>query len=243
MSLSDLKKEIASSETPSLATGMFPVIDAGHGGVDPETGKYTTGNAKRHHFTDEEGNKTFEILEGVVNRGIAQKLIDLMNQYEIPYMENTAYTHVDVPLKDRVKLANEEYSKNRNVYFLSIHSNAITTESPGPGSLKAKGFEIFTSKGQTKSDQLADIAAKWYKKDFPDFKFRQDMVDGDADKEADFYVLRKTACLAFLVENLFFTNEEEAEFLLSEAGQMRIATCFFKVVKEIYETQSNGILA
>ena len=240
--LSALKKAIANSENDSIGSGMFPVIDAGHGGVDPKTKEYTTGNAKRHHFTDAEGNPSYEILEGVINRGIAQKLIDLLKQFNIPYLENTVYTHQDVSLKDRVRFANEEYATNKNVYFLSIHSNAVATASPGPGEPKARGFEIFTSVGQTKSDHLADIAAKWYKKDFPDFKFRQDMVDGDADKEADYYVLRKTACPAFLVENLFFTNETEAQFLLSEAGQMRIATCLFKTVKEIYETQSNGIL-
>ncbi len=66
------------------------------------------------------------------------------------------------------------------------------------------------------------------------------MLDGDEDKEKErqsetFYVLRKTKCPAFLVENLFYDNKFEAQFLLSEAGQRRMARCLFLTVKEIHQ--------
>ncbi len=244
VSISSHKKALAKSEAKPNPTGLIPIIDAGHGGLD-KNGKYLTAPSKMYTFNDLEfdypgGVKRNEIYEGVINRNIAQMLIELLDENKIDYYERTVKTIKDESLGDRVRFANEKYKEDRNAYFLSIHSNAGPATGKGEGS-KARGFEIFTSKGQTKSDQLADIAAKWYKKEFQDFKFRQDMVDGDADKEADFYVLRKTACPAFLVENLFFNNPEEAEFLMSESGQMRIATCLFKIVKEIYETQNNGL--
>lgn len=254
-SFTDMKKAIAQSEEKPNPTGLIPIIDAGHGGIDPKTKKYTTAPSKMYEFLDDKGNPdkrfldpkgnpTNAIYEGVVNRSIATMLIELLEENGIKYYEQTVSSVADISLKDRVAFANDTYRSNRNVYFLSIHSNASgIVPSPGVGSARARGLEVFTSVGQSKSDDLADIAAKWYKKEFPDFRFRQDMTDGDDVKEENFYVLRKTACPAFLVENLFFDNSNEADFLMSEAGQMRIATCLFKIVKEIYETQNNGILA
>ena len=73
------------------------------------------------------------------------------------------------------------------------------------------------------------------------FRFRKDLSDGDLDKEENFYVLKQTHCPAILVENLFFDNRKEAEFLLSDAGQTQIAMTLFEAIlateKEIiYET-------
>jgi N-acetylmuramoyl-L-alanine amidase len=60
------------------------------------------------------------------------------------------------------------------------------------------------------------------------------MTDGDDDKEKNYYVLKNTNCPAFLVENLFYDNKQDAQFLLSTQGQTRIARCLFNTVKEIY---------
>lgn len=228
------KKVLAGSEKDGPFDGMVPIIDAGHGGLD-RNGDYVTAPSKMYEFgTRDDIEQT--IYEGVVNREIAKKLITMLDDAGIGYYQQTVDHHKDYKLRERVSFANEVYQKNPKTYFLSIHSNAAGVASPGPGS-KAEGFEIFTSKGVTKSDELASIAAKWYKKEFPKFKFRRDTSDNDDDKEADFYVLRYTACPAFLVENLFFDNKKEADFLLSESGQMRIADCLFKIIKEIYETK------
>lgn len=97
---------------------------------------------------------------------------------------------------------------------------------------------MYTSIGLTKSDELANIASKWYKRLFPEFPFRESKTEGGEykNKEAAFTVLTKTICPAFLVENLFYDNLDEAKFLLSQEGQQRIATCLFEIVKEIYRT-------
>ena len=72
---------------------------------------------------------------------------------------------------------------------------------------KAHGIEIFTSKGQTKSDELATIVFNSIVDFFPDEKYRMDKwSDGDVDKEANYYVLKNTKMPAMLLEMWFFEN-------------------------------------
>lgn len=182
------------------------IIDCGHGGM--KNGKYTTAPAKMHKFPE------FTIYEGVINRLIGQKVVESLRASRIDYAVVSDPIE-DNSLESRVRTADNVYAKDKRSIYLSIHSNA------GGGS----GFEVFTSPGQTKSDKIADIFCKGYASSFPDFKLRRDLSDGDGDKEADFYVLRKTDCPAILVENLFFDNETEAKFLLSSIGQTKIAKC------------------
>lgn len=190
------------------------LIDSGHGGM--YKGKYLTAPSKMHVFQD-----GLTVYEGVINRIIANKLADLLKNAGIDHRlihdgEN------DDSLAVRVSRADAEYAKDKRCIYVSIHSNA------GGG----RGFEIFTSRGQNKSDKVAGIFCEVYRTHFPDFHFREEQVDGDADKEADFYVLRKTDCPSLLVENLFFDNRREAEFLMSEGGQTKIAECLFDCIKE-----------
>jgi N-acetylmuramoyl-L-alanine amidase len=193
------------------------LIDAGHGGLRPD-GSYTTAPAKMHkhpHFT---------IFEGEINRKIAALVIDGLIAAKIDYAK--VYDAVeDTPLELRVSLADAIYAKDKRAIYLSIHSNA------GGGS----GFEIFTSPGQTKSDKIANIFCEIYQKHFPNFQFRSDKSDHDDDKESSFFVLRKTDCPSVLVENLFFDNLKEAEFLISESGQEAIADCIIAAIKKCEE--------
>jgi N-acetylmuramoyl-L-alanine amidase len=195
------------------------LLDAGHGGM--KDGKYTTAPAKMHVFDD---GLTF--YEGVNNRAIVHKLklILLLNgiEHELVHEHDR-----DTPLKERVAFANSLYVKDKRCIYLSVHSDAMPDGAHGKGS----GFSVFTSKGQTRSDLIAEIFCTIYQDELRQFKFRKDLSDGDADKEEDFYVLQKTNCPALLVENLFFDNRKEAEFLLSEAGQSKIALTLFKSIQ------------
>lgn len=191
------------------------LIDAGHGGM--KNGTYTTAPAKMFVFPD-----GLTIYEGVVNRQIAHRVEAKLEGLGIDYHQ--VYDAIeDDPLSARVKIADNIYAQDKRAIYLSIHSNA------GGGS----GFEIFTSPGQTKSDKVANIFCETYQKLFPDYPFRKDLSDGDDDKEAPFYVLRKTDCPALLVENLFFDNRREAEYLLSEAGQQKIADCLVACIQNV----------
>jgi N-acetylmuramoyl-L-alanine amidase len=189
------------------------ILDAGHGGIDPK-GNYTTAPAKMHRFPE------FTIYEGVINRAIQGILKAELKTLGIDHAI-VAHEYEDTPLNNRVALADQIYRKDKRAVYLSIHSNA------GGGS----GFEVFTSPGQTRSDQFAKVFCASYKKHFPDKNLRSDHSDGDADKEADFYVLRKTDCPAVLVENLFFDNKEEAQYLMSRLGQVSIAKCLLDAIK------------
>lgn len=201
---------------------MRVILDFGHGGITEE-GLYTTAPDKMYSFPD-----GFTIYEGQINRLIGYKLTVLFNKYKIEY-DIVSEPVVDTPLRDRVRRADSIFALNKDAWYLSIHSNA------GGG----RGFEIWTSRGQTKSDLIADIFANQYIKHFPEKPYRKDSSDGDYDKEAGFYVLRKTDCPAILVENLFFDNREEAEYLASVSGQQAIANCLMdgvmEVKKELYE--------
>lgn len=189
------------------------LLDAGHGGLDVDK-RYVTAPAKMHRFPK------FIIYEGVINRFITHQVQKRLDALGIDYAIVSDRVE-DTPLSIRVARADAIYAKDKRAVYLSIHSNA------GGGS----GFEIFTSPGQTKSDKIADIFCETYQKHFPSFPFRSDKADGDADKEADFYVLRKTDCPAILVENLFFDNQKEAEYLLSEDGQREIAKCITEAIQ------------
>lgn len=190
------------------------IIDCGHGGLID--GKYVTAPSKMHTFHD-----GLTIYEGVINRAIGSKLEKLLQDASIKFFSLNTHDQKDMPLSVRTDKINE--ISTIHDWVLSIHSNA------GGG----KGFEIWTSVGETYSDSLADIIAAHYKANFPQFKFRQDMSDGDTDKEANFWMLRKTKYSSVLVENLFFDNYTEAKYLLSEEGQSEIAKTLFNAIKEI----------
>lgn len=194
------------------------VIDAGHGGMDM-AGKYTTDPKKNKKFTFPDGHTVYE---GVINRNIARLVEAHLKARGVLFVR--AYDNVqDWPLLKRVKVANDLHTTNKPVIYLSIHSNAG----------KGKGFEFFTSKGQTKSDKVADVFINTYMNRFPQFPMRVDKADGDLDKEADYTVLTETKCPAVLVENLFFDNRAEADYLESDSGQSAIAGAIVEAISII----------
>ena len=99
----------------------------------------------------------------------------------------------------------------RNVVYVSIHCNAA-----GNGDwMNARRWSIWTSKGQTTSDVIAEriyeaALDKWGKAGV-----RSETSDGDHDYESDFYVLRNSWCPAVLIENFFYDNKEDYEYLCS----------------------------
>jgi N-acetylmuramoyl-L-alanine amidase len=202
-------------------SNYYWIIDAGHGGV--RNGMYVTAPAKMYRFPD-----GYSIYEGVVNRLTAKALCAKLDEAGIDY--GLVYDEIeDTPLHKRAALVNTIYTKRPNAISLSIHSNA------GGG----KGSEIFTSIGQNKSDIVADYFIREYKK-MP-FTFRADTTDGDHDKEARLYMVgyldngvwKGPKCPAILVENLFFDNRLEAEFLNSPFGQEEFAKTMFNAITKI----------
>lgn len=192
--------------------------DSGHGGlVADSSGKlvYTTGMRKRYKHDD--GS---EALEGVINREAEAKLIEFWNADGRPWVDISS-GNLDIPLDIRCRLANDLYRSYKykyNCLYLSFHSNAG----------KGTGIEVFTTRGQTKSDEYATIWIDCLEDEFPEFKFRKDLSDDDSDKEADFYVLRNTAMPAILGEFLFFDNYLDWQHLQSHDIMTRYALATYK---------------
>lgn len=211
------------------------LIDEGHGGV--VDGHYTTPKekSKQYTFSPVEG-EALTIYEGGVNRAIGRKVKAMLVLAKIDYF-SMAHASEDTPLRERVDTADRLYHQHMNdsgkcCIYVSLHSNKITAEISGP-SRTANGFIVFTSRGQTKSDLIAEIFIDRYKKDAELWPMRKDFTDGDADQEADFYVLRKTDCPAILLENLFYDEIVQARYLASDKGQDRIATMIFNAIGDV----------
>ncbi len=116
----------------------------------------------------------------------------------------------------------------KNVCFVSIHNNAA-----GCGKwMNARGWEAWTSKGQTQGDKLADCLYDAAKMHLPEgTPVRTDTTDGDRDKESNFTVLHRTKCAAVLTENLFQDNKEDVAFLLSPEGREAIVRLHVEGIK------------
>ena len=126
----------------------------------------------------------------------------------------------DISLAERVSRVNAYYKAlgKQNVILVSIHVNAA-----GNGSkwTNATGWSVYTCKGQTASDHLADCLCQAAIKNFPGRRIRTDYSDGDPDWEENFYILRHTLCPAVLTEN-FFMDGLDLEFLQSKACKQAI---------------------
>lgn len=134
----------------------------------------------------------------------------------------TVPEQTEIGLGERVNRINAWCDRlgSKNVCVVSIHNNAA-----GNGSkwMSARGWEAWTSKGQTQGDKLADClydaAEKVLKPLIPDVKIRTDFADGDRDKESNFTILYRSKCAACLTENMFMDNKEDVDWLLSLCGR------------------------
>ena len=118
----------------------------------------------------------------------------------------------DLGLSKRADVANR-FSKlygAKNVILISLHHNACGN---GAVWVKANGWEIYTTKGDTVSDKYADIFVEAAKEvlEPKGIKIR-------GHKEYNFTVIQKTVCPSVLVEFGFYTDKKEVEWLMSEEG-------------------------
>jgi N-acetylmuramoyl-L-alanine amidase len=192
-------------------------LDAGHGGIRPTTGEYVTPGKGFKHSKGEFHNKTW-FYEGVFNRQMARRIASYLKEAEVPF-ENVYHTWQDTSLKERVKLANNHHRLIRKGIYVSLHANAAPKERAG----KARGFEIFTSPGQTASDAIAEDIFLAVRDEFKGMIMRADKSDGDHDKEANFYVLKWTTSPAVLIEFGFFDNYQDAVMMNNPEWQDSMA--------------------
>ena len=119
----------------------------------------------------------------------------------------------------RCKVVNDLCKAYGDCIYVSIHVNAAAADGKWHN---ATGWEIYTTPGKTKSDDLATCIFNAAKYNLKDKKMRVDLSDGDPDKEANLYVLKHTLCPAVLTENFFQDNKSDVDYLLSDRGFQEI---------------------
>lgn len=194
---------------------MKILIDPGHGIDTP--GKRSPDGLFREYLYNRQVADL--ILEGIVSAGVDASLVVTETN--------------DVSLRNRVNRVNTICNRlgASNVLLVSIHANAAGN---GSAWMNAKGWSCYTSKGKTKSDQVAECLYDAFEEEFQDRKIRKDMSDGDRDWEENFYVLQKSKCPAVLLENFFYDNREECAWMLQEETKKRIASAAVKgIIKYI----------
>lgn len=194
---------------------MKVLIDPGHGIDTP--GKRSPDGLFREYLWNRQVADL--ILEGLVSAGVDASLVVTETN--------------DVSLRNRVNRVNTICNRlgASNVLLVSIHANAAGN---GSAWMNAKGWSCYTSRGKTKSDQVAECLYDAFEAEFQDRKIRKDMSDGDRDWEENFYVLQKSKCPAVLLENFFYDNREECAWMLQEETKKRIASAAVKgIIKYI----------
>ena len=194
---------------------MKILIDPGHG-IDTPGKRSPDGLFQEYLWNRQVADL---ILEGLVSAGVDASLVVTETN--------------DVSLRNRVNRVNTICNRlgASNVLLVSIHANAAGN---GSAWMNAKGWSCYTSRGKTKSDQVAECLYDAFEAEFQDRKIRKDMSDGDRDWEENFYVLQKSKCPAVLLENFFYDNREECAWMLQEETKRRIAYAAVKgIIKYI----------
>lgn len=198
------------------------IIDPGHGGRNG-MGVYQT-PGKRYKFQD--GTMIFEgdrmrVLASFLAHELTSCGIECFSSLDgEPVGFNWEPQADDISLEERVRHAN---AIEGETLFVSLHSNAISSSSAGSGQTSASGISVYTSVGDTKSDDFATEI--WNVLSAANLlKMRsQSYQDGDPDYESGFYVLRKTSKSAVLIELGFHDNPLDAKWLLRDRNLLASA--------------------
>lgn len=193
------------------------------------------------------------LREYAYTREIAQRLVSELRDAGFDAQRIVTET-TDIPLSERCRRVNIMCDKygTINCIFISIHVDAAGS---GGKWMNAGGWTAYTSVGQTKADIIAEYLYKSAQNHLAKYSqimaegkksgiysekqkpMRTDFIDGDSDKEENFYVLAHTKCPAVLTENLFQDNKLDVDFLLSDEGKSAIVKLHFdaltKYIKEV----------
>lgn len=188
-----------------MSRKLIPILDPPHGCDVP--GKRSPDS---RHLEYDWGRKICKLLE--------DELINLGFRVEYTNTEER-----EIGLSKRKQIAESiKCLPDQTKFLLSLHNNAAGADNNWHN---ARGVEIYTAPGQTKSDIFADIILNNLKEDFPTidgFKYRTDLSDGDLDKEAKFTVLMGRGYSAILLEWLFQDNVKDLALLQCPLVNMRL---------------------
>lgn len=134
----------------------------------------------------------------------------------------------DISLAERVSRANK-YNK-KDTILVSIHNNAAGNDGKWR---KARGWRIFTTRGITEADTLAECIWQCAKKEFkaPLTVGSYSNQEYGHDWENDFYIIKKSYCPAVLVENFFQDNKDDVAYLKTVAAKVACAEVIVAGIK------------
>jgi N-acetylmuramoyl-L-alanine amidase len=168
-----------------------------------------------------------QLFEWKYTREIAKRVETELQNYGID-AERIVKGNADISLAERCRIANTIASHfgYGNCLLVSIHNNAATGT--------ARGWEIHTYLGKSKSDEYATIFWNEAKAILPTgTKMRGDWTDGEPDWDSNLAILRDTKFPAVLTENLFMDNYEDCRYLLSEEGKDAITKIHVQSILKI----------
>ena len=195
-----------------MANKPVILVDNGHG-VETPGKRSPDGSFREYSWTREVARMVCDILQA---EGYAAQLL-------VPEEH-------DVSLAERCRRANR-HDKRQSV-LVSIHNNAA-----GDGSrwMKARGWSIFTTRGITEADKLAEClyqrARKEFKAPLSVRTYSTTQYLGH-DFESDFYILLHSYMPAVLVEHFFQDNHEDVAYLQTDAAKAACAEVIVEGVKD-----------
>jgi N-acetylmuramoyl-L-alanine amidase len=169
-----------------------------------------------------------QLFEWKYTREIARRVALELQKQGFDF-ERIVKEDADVPLSERCRRANAIASEVgvKNCLLVSIHNNASATGT-------ARGWEIHTYLGKSKSDEYATVFWNEAKAILPvGTKMRGDWTDSDPDFDSNFAILRDTKCAAVLTENLFMDNPDDCRYLLSDEGKEAIVKIHVQSILKI----------
>lgn len=189
------------------------VVDAGHGGSDP--GKVGINGA----------------LEKDINLSIALKLKDLLEQREISVVltrdSDAGLSPADATNKKAADMQKRcQIIADANPAFtVSIHQNSYTTED-------IKGAQVFYYGQSENGKRLADVLQEHLISEVDPQNTRV------AKANESYYLLKKTPTPTVIVECGFLSNQSEADLLLTEDYQSKLAHAIYLGILSYLEEES-----
>lgn len=187
------------------------ILDPAHGSDTP--GKRSPDGKHREYLWSR------QMIEMILEDS-RQKDYDLI----APYLDKDK----EPGLTNRVAHYNNIKSDKQKI-MLSLHNNA---QGMGTKWMNARGFSAYTSKGQTKSDKIAEILIDQFISFFPQLKTRIETIDGDKDYEQNFTVIMGNY-YAVLLEILFQDNIEDVIILNSPVFKGDFVNYFYASLQQI----------
>lgn len=192
--------------------------------LDPAHGSNVTGKSSP------DGKHKEYIWSRMIAKKLAEKLKAL--DYQVAF---TTESELEIGLTKRKLAAEKVVIPKGNVKLLiSNHNNAAGADGKWHN---ASGVEIWTAKGKSLSDVLADYIAESLESSFKEdkaIKFRYDLSDGDKDKEENFTVLMGNY-FAILIEWLFQDNLYDVKRLSDEATNDKYVDAVVKGIERCNE--------